>query len=80
VLIISDEILRNAKMSPAQLRQELAVYLYSKNKLSFGQARKLAGLDVLEFQELLYKSDVSVHYDVNALEADFKAIQSTAKK
>lgn len=36
-------------MTASQLQQEVAVYLYLKNKLSFGQARKLAGMDVLHY-------------------------------
>jgi len=80
MLTISDEVLSNANMTPNQLLQEVAVYLYAKNKLSFGQARKLARLDVLQFQELLYNSNVPVHYNVSDLEADYKAIQSMPGK
>jgi predicted HTH domain antitoxin len=80
MLTISDEVLKNANMTPQQLLQEVAVYLYSKNKLSFGQARKLAGMDVLQFQELLYISNVPVHYDVSDLESDYKAIKRESSK
>ena len=80
MLTISDEILQNANMTPQQLLQEVAVYLYAKNRLSFGQARKLAGLDVLQFQELLYDSNVPVHYSVSDLEADYKTIQDMRGK
>ena len=80
MLVISDEFLQSANITPAELLDEVAIYLYAKNKLSFGQARKLAGKDVLEFQELLYKNNIPVHYDLNELASDYKAIQSSLKK
>ncbi len=73
---ISDEILSTTKMTATQLKQELAVFLYAKNKLSFGQARKLAALDVLQFQELLFNHQIPMHYGIADLEDDFKAIHS----
>lgn len=50
MLTISDEVLESARISANELQQEIAVYLYSKNKLSFGQARKIAGLNVFSFR------------------------------
>jgi predicted HTH domain antitoxin len=79
MLTITDEILNAANMSPVQLLQELAVFLYAKNKLSFGQASKLAGLDVLQFQELLYNNNIPLHYGIAELEDDFNSIQASDK-
>ena len=74
MLTITDDILNTAKMSATQLQQEVAAFLYAKNKLSFGQARKLAGVDVLQFQELLFNNNVPLHYGVTDFEDDFRAI------
>ena len=79
MLTITDEILSATKMSASQLKQELAVFLYAKDKLSFGQAKKLAGVDVLQFQELLFNNNVPMHYGISDLEDDFKAIQGYRK-
>lgn len=79
-ITIPDEIMNSAKLTVLQLQQELAVYLYSKNKLSFGQARKLAGMDVLQFQELLFINNVPLHYGVSDLQDDFDSIQQFGKK
>ena len=76
MLTISDNILNSAGLSANELLKEIAVYLYAKKKLSFGQARKLAGLNILQFQELLYNNNVSSHYDIAELEEDFKSIQN----
>ena len=58
---VIDEVLAITKMSATQLKQELAVFLYAKNKMSFGQAHNLAGMDVLEFQELLFNNNVPLN-------------------
>jgi predicted HTH domain antitoxin len=76
MLTISDDILGAIKMSAADLQKEFAVFLYATQKLSFGRARKLAGVDVLEFQELLFNYNVPLHYGVSDLEDDFNAIHS----
>ena len=80
MLTITDEILNASQMTATQLQQEVAVYLYAKSKLSFGQARKLAGLDVLQFQELLFNNNVPMHYGVSDLQDDFNSIQRFGKK
>ena len=49
MLTIDDNVLRSAKISATDLMEEIAIYLCSKNKLSFGQARKLTTLNVLQF-------------------------------
>ena len=80
MLTISDDILENAGISAHELVQEIAIYLYAKNKLSFGQARKLSGLNVLQFQELLYTNNVPGHYGITELEEDFKSIRNFKSK
>ncbi len=57
------------------IRQELAVYLFEKGKLSFGQARRLSGLSVWDFIELLRDRKVPLHYDVAELEEDLKTLE-----
>lgn len=75
MLTISDYVLRSAGISSTELRLEVALYLYAKNRLSFGQARKLAGVNVLEFQAMLAQNNIEHHYNLDALTEDFEAIQ-----
>jgi predicted HTH domain antitoxin len=44
-LVIPDEILQATGMSEAELRQEIAVLLFQKEKLTLGQASRLAGIN-----------------------------------
>lgn len=48
-LVISNAVLEQAQISPAELRLEMAVYLYLKKRLNMIQAQHLAGLDLAFF-------------------------------
>ena len=80
MLVISDDILSSAGVSANELLQEIAINLYAKKKLSFGQARKLCGLNILQFQELLHNNNIPPHYGINELEEDFQSIQNVKSK
>lgn len=73
-LSIPDDIARAANLSADRLIQELAVRLYATRRLSFGQARRLAGVDVLSFQAMLADSGVTLNYGVQDLDDDMQAI------
>ncbi len=74
-LVISDEILQSARMSEDELKQEIAVLLFQKGKLSLGQASKLAKVSQLQFQHLLASRQISIHYDVNDFEQDLETLK-----
>jgi predicted HTH domain antitoxin len=74
-LVIPDEILQAARMSGDELKQEMAVLLFQKNKLTLSQASRFAGMNQLQFQHLLASRQVSVHYDVAEFEEDLKTLQ-----
>lgn len=69
-LVISGDVLRELKISPTELTIDLAVYLYEKERLSMGQAKKLARLTQVEFQKELLKRNVYINYNENDLETD----------
>ena len=71
-ITIPDQALADAKITPEELRIEIAVYLYDKKVLSWGKARKLAGLDEMSFRKELTKRDVYMHYGIEDLEKDIK--------
>ena len=58
------------RLSPLELMIDLSVYLYDKEKLSIGQAKKLAGLTQIEFQKEMSKRGVFIKYDIKDLEKD----------
>ena len=44
-VIISDDILEATHMTEDELKQEFAILLYQKEKLTLAQASRLSGLD-----------------------------------
>lgn len=77
--VISDEILQAAGMSAAELQQELAVMLFQRERLTLGQASRLAGLKQWQFQRLLASRHIPLHYDVAEFEEDVKTLQELGR-
>ena len=74
-LVIHDEIIQATRMSVSELRQEIAILLFQKEKLTLGQSNRLAGMSQLEFQHLLASRQIPVHYDVAEFEKDLKTLR-----
>jgi predicted HTH domain antitoxin len=73
MVLIEDEVLQSAKISEQDLRTELALLFYQQQRLSFGQARKLAGLNYLEFEQLLFARGIP-RFNVEALADDLATL------
>ncbi len=78
-LVIPDEVLYTARMSAAELAQEIAILLYQKEKLTLGQASRLAEMSQLQFQFLLASRQIPAHYDVAEFEADLRTLQEMGR-
>lgn len=71
-LTISDEILDSIGLSEPELLIEIAVMLFQQERASLGKASKIANMNYVEFQELLARRNISLHYDVEEFEEDVK--------
>lgn len=78
-LVITDEILQSARMSANEMQQEIAILLYQRDKLSLGQASKLAEMPQWQFQALLASRRISIHYDVNDFESDLQTLRELGR-
>lgn len=78
-MVISDEILQVTQMTEDELVQELAILLYQKEKMTLGQASKLAGMSQLQFQFLLGSRNVRLHFDIADLEADLHTLRDLGR-
>jgi len=74
-LTIPDALLQSARISEAELRQEIAVLLCQHDKLTLAQASRFAHLSRLQFQHLLASRQIPVHYDVTDFEEDLYTLQ-----
>lgn len=76
---IPREVIHATRMTPHELRRELALYLFQQGKLSFGKARELADMTVWEFQQLLGSRGIPVHYDVDDYEEDLATLKELGR-
>ena len=72
---IPREIIHATRMTPEELRRELAIYLFQQGKLSFGKAREMAGMTVWAFQQLLGSRGIPIQYGLGDYEADRSALE-----
>ena len=77
-VLISDDILRSAHVSENELRREIAVMLFSSNRLTLGQASELCGLSQFEFQNILGERKIPIHYDIEEFERDLALLSHTS--
>ena len=76
---IPREVIHATRMTPEELRQELAIHLFQRGKLSFGKAREMAGMTVWAFQQLLGSRGILVHYDVEDYEEDLATLKELGR-
>ena len=78
-LTVPDEVLDSARITEDELRQEVAVLLFQRHKLTLAQASHFAGMSRLQFQHLLASRQIPVHYDVAELEEDLRTLKGTGR-
>lgn len=73
-LVIAEETLQAAHLTAGELKQEIALLLFSQNRLTLSQASHLAELPLLRFQQLLASRNIPLHYDITDFEADLATL------
>lgn len=58
-----------------ELLREFALALFKLEKLTLGQASRLAGVSQWQFQQLLRSCDMPIHYGVDDFEADLRTLE-----
>jgi len=76
---IPDEICNATHLTEKELKQEIALMLFGKDKLTLAQAAKLADMDRLSFQHLLASRKIPVHYGVDDFEHDLKTLKELGR-
>jgi predicted HTH domain antitoxin len=79
VLEVSQDVLDSARLTPAELRVEMAVHLYAEGRLSVGKARELAGLTLWEFRQLLASRRIPPHCDEADLDEDVVTLREMGR-
>jgi predicted HTH domain antitoxin len=76
---IPREVLHAARMTPRDMKRELAIYLFQQGRLSFGKAREMAGMTVWAFQQMLASREIPVHYDLEDYEEDLRTLRELGR-
>jgi len=76
---ISDEVLTAAHISERELKEELALALFQKERLTLSQASRLAEVSQLTYQALLAERRIPIHYGVEEFREDLRAIRQTER-
>ena len=76
---IPREILHATRMTPQELRRELAIHLYQQGKLSFGKAREMANMTAWTFQQPLGIREIPVRYGVEDYEEDLATLKELGR-
>ena len=70
VVEVDQDILDSARLTPSELKVEMAVHLYEQGRLSVGKARELADMTLWEFRQLLASRRIPPHYGETDLDED----------
>ncbi len=76
-LNISDEFLQTAKISAEELKLEIAIILFQKEKITLGTASQFAGMNQLEFQRVSGSRKIPIHYGLEELHQDLQTLQAS---
>jgi predicted HTH domain antitoxin len=77
--VVPDEVLQSARMSGQEMGETLALALFEREKLTLGQAARLAGMTQVQFQHLLSARKIAVHYDVPDFEQDIATLKAMGR-
>lgn len=66
-------------MDEAELRQEIALVLFERERFTLAQAASFAGMERLRFQHLLASRGLCQHYDVPEFEADLETLRDLGR-
>jgi predicted HTH domain antitoxin len=66
-IVIPDDILIAGDMSEADLKLEIEIVLYKREKISAGKVCEWLGLNLIEFHRELGKRELAINYAVEAV-------------
>lgn len=73
-ITIPDEILTSAHVSEDELRLELALVLYTGQRVTLGQAARVAGISQAALLREMGRRRIAVNYGTDDLAADIEAV------
>ena len=78
-IVIPDEVVQAARMTEEELKQEIAILLFQKQRLTLSQASRFCGMNRLQFQHTLASRQIPVHYDSNDFQQDIGTLKGLGR-
>lgn len=72
--VLTEDDLRGTGLTPDEVRREVAVWLFAQERLTLGQAARLAGASQAAFLRVLGERAISLHYGIEELERDLEVL------
>ena len=72
IVEIPDQIINQSGLSAKEILLKIALVFFQEEKLTLGQANRLAGLHQYEFQKELADRNIPVHYGKDDYQNDLK--------
>ena len=74
IVEIPDQVINQSGLSAGEILLKVAILLFQEEKLTLGQASRLAGLHQFEFQKELAAREIPVHYGEEDYQNDLRTI------
>ena len=74
-VVVPDDVMKAAGVSEAEARLALALELFRQERLTLGQAARVAGLPQVEMLTELGRHGIPIHYGVDELKEDLRTIE-----
>lgn len=72
---IPEDVVAATRMTEAELKQEFAVLLFERDRLTLAQAARFADMSRIRFQQLLASREIPVHYDIEDYREDLDTLR-----
>ena len=76
---IPRDVFDSTHLSCAQLKLELALTLYTQQRLSIGKARELAGLSLWAFRQQLAARQIPTHLAIDDVQKDIATLHQLGR-
>jgi len=74
IVEIPDQVINQSGLSAGEILLKVAIVLFQEEKLTLGQASRLAGVHQFEFQKELAARNIPVHYGEEDYQNDLRTI------
>lgn len=75
-VVIPDDIIEAARLTPDELKLEIAIVLFRRGGITLAQASRFCGMSRVRFQKQLAAHQVPVHYSVDDFDSDLHTLES----